>query len=116
MASVSEEKVWNRGLSPRRGRTDNRRAKLAYNAALALYQLKGTLNMTNDDIQAFGQAVALHYDAHDDHAILGDTLEPGDVDKNGNNYSQYAQYEAEMDLQANKAVVNLEKYDPDRPF
>lgn len=73
--------------------------------------------MDNDSIKAFGQVVTMtHLDANDDHQLLEDTLEPDQVDKNGNHYGQYAQYEAEMDLQANKAVVNLQKYDPNRPF
>ena len=72
--------------------------------------------MDNKTIAQFGSAVAGHYTVNDDHQPQEETLEPDMQDKNGNNYGQYAQYEAEMDLQANKAVVNLEKYDPDRPF
>lgn len=55
--------------------------------------------MNNDDLQAFGLA-------------LTTTLEPGDTDKHGNQYSDIEAYNVEMDKQNDSAVIDLS----DRPF
>lgn len=51
--------------------------------------------MSNEDLQAFGLA-------------LTTTLEPGDTDKNGNQYSDIKAYNAEIDRQNDKAIVTKE--------
>ena len=58
--------------------------------------------MNNDSLKAFGEAML--------------TLEPGDTDQHGNEYSDIAAYNVEINKQADSASVNLTKFDSDCPF
>jgi hypothetical protein len=57
--------------------------------------------MDNDSIKAFGEALVT-------------TLEPGDVDINGNRYADENAYNVELDRQADKAL--LKRINQDKPF
>ena len=43
-------------------------------------------------------------------------LEPGDTDKNGNQYADHEAYEVEMQRQNDVATANLKKLNAEKPF